>query len=310
MSAARVSIIIPAYQPRVEWLQVAVASALQQRAVDVEVVVVDDGSREEVEPLLAGFEPRRLRVVRVPHGGVSAARNAGLAAATGSHVRFLDADDVAEPGSTARLLALSQGVDGIGYGATAMCDEALRVHWVMRARQQGWAAIDGMLGRFHVRPQSLVLPRELLDVIGPWDTSLTVSEDWDYIQRALERAPVRGEQVIATFYRRHPQSATADVQAGLDAAELIVGRCFERHPEWRTPALKRRAAAMLAGRRARILLTHRGWHAAAPHVVRAARAHPGALLHEARTGMSALAESAGRRLRGHDERPVRAGRER
>lgn len=289
MTSALVTFVIPVYRPCAEWLCDAVASALGQRSVHVEVVVVDDGNEEPVEGVLARFDDRRLKVVRIEHGGVSAARNRGISVAAGTHLRFLDADDVAELDSTARLLTLTHRADGIGYGATAYCDAALNIGWVMRARQQGDVAIESMLGRFAVRAPSLVLPRWVVDAIGPWNTSLTVSEDWDYIQRALDHAPVRGEGAIATFYRRHPQSATADVGAGIAAARLVVERAFERRAEWRTPQLKRRAEAALAARAARVLSSNGSWLAAAPHVMRAARLDPGALAFEVRLGLPVLA---------------------
>ena len=64
-------------------------------------------------------------MIRVAPGGVSHARNAGVAAAGGDYIRFIDSDDVLEPGSCARLLALAGagGQPAIAYGATLNCDE-------------------------------------------------------------------------------------------------------------------------------------------------------------------------------------------
>ena len=120
------SIVVPVWESRLDWLRAAVSSALAQADVSVEVVVVDDGCAVPIRDVL-GISDARLRLLRVPHGGVSRARNAGLDVARGRFVRFLDADDVLERGSTARLRRLCGEDDSVvAYGATAMCDPELR----------------------------------------------------------------------------------------------------------------------------------------------------------------------------------------
>src|SRR5438874_1905489 len=115
-----VSFVMSARQPRRDWFEAAVNSALSQENCELELLVVDDGSPEPVERLLQGIDDPRLRVIRVDHGGISHARNAGIAEATGEHFRFIDADDVLEPGSTARLVRLAGEEPGgaVAYGAT------------------------------------------------------------------------------------------------------------------------------------------------------------------------------------------------
>ena len=96
-----VSLLMAAYAQRPAWLREAVSSALGQRDCSFELILIDDGSPEPVAELLAEFDDPRLRVLRVEHGGVSRARNAGIAAARGRYIRFLDSDDDSPPDSTA-----------------------------------------------------------------------------------------------------------------------------------------------------------------------------------------------------------------
>jgi glycosyltransferase involved in cell wall biosynthesis len=96
----RVSIVIPVYNAA-EFLGDALASALGQTHPDVEVIVVDDGSTDGSWEV-AGRHP--VRRERVAHGGGAAARNHGLALATGAFILFLDADDVISPDFVAELL--------------------------------------------------------------------------------------------------------------------------------------------------------------------------------------------------------------
>lgn len=88
------SIIVPTYQ-HADRVGDAVRSALGQ-TVPVEVIVVDDGSTDDTAAVLQGFG-EEIRVIVLPHGGPSQARNTGLDAARGEFVMFLDADDTIEP---------------------------------------------------------------------------------------------------------------------------------------------------------------------------------------------------------------------
>jgi succinoglycan biosynthesis protein ExoO len=85
---------MPVWRPRGEWFLDAVRSALAQRDCELELIVVDDGNAEPLDDLLAEVRDPALRLVRAPHGGPSAARNAGVEAAQGRLIRFVDADDV------------------------------------------------------------------------------------------------------------------------------------------------------------------------------------------------------------------------
>jgi glycosyltransferase involved in cell wall biosynthesis len=253
----RVSLIMPVWEPRPDWLEAAVRSALDSGSAALELVVVDDGCPAPVEELLRGVEDARLRVLRVEHGGPYSARNAGIEGSTGETIRFVDADDVLPAGSTDRLLQHVGGRDDVlGYGATLVCDEALRPVWKMTSRASGDARRDCVLGRFTVRLPSLLLPRRVVEAAGSWDVDFKVSGDWDYILRALDHAEVRGDTAVATLYRRHRGSVTGDIDAGQEGARRVVEGYLRRHPEDRTSSLGRRAEAMLAAKAARVNATH------------------------------------------------------
>lgn len=254
---------MPVWNPRRDWFVQAVDSVLAQQGCDVDLIVVDDGCPEPIDQLLANAGDGRLRVIRVEHGGESAARNTGIAAARAGHIRFVDADDVLAPDSTARLLALGGGRDDvIAYGATMFCDSELRPLWKMTSRVEGDARVDCLLGRFTVRHTSLLFPRAVVEATGEWNTGMTVSQDWDYVLRALEHARVTGDRDIASYYRKHTTSATADIDAGVQAARRIVRGYFERHPEQRHTRLQKRAEASLEASLARVYLTRGERHAA------------------------------------------------
>jgi glycosyltransferase involved in cell wall biosynthesis len=239
-----VSIVLCVWKPRLDWFRQAVASALDQRDCDLELIVVDDGSPEPVSQLLLDVEDPRLRVIRIDHGGLAHARNEGTRVARGRFLRFADADDVLERASTARLQRLA--ADGaIAYGSTLLCDEQLRPLGIKSSHLQGWIAEQCLLYRFDVRHMSMLFPRQVVDAVGEWETTLRQCQDWDFVLRALEQAPVRGEPDIATYYRRHGGSASANVAGALEYESRVVDRYFERHPEQAGTDLEREARAKL-----------------------------------------------------------------
>lgn len=92
VKAPLVTVIVPAYNAE-EYIEEALQSVLSQALWDLEVLVIDDGSTDSTAQLAEQFKDPRCRVIRKPNGGVSSARNAGLARASGKYISFLDADD-------------------------------------------------------------------------------------------------------------------------------------------------------------------------------------------------------------------------
>jgi glycosyltransferase involved in cell wall biosynthesis len=235
---------MPVWAPQPDWLRAAVASALAQTGCDVEVVVVDDGCEPPVAELLSDVVDDRMQIVRVAHGRVSRARNAGIDLARGSWLRFIDYDDVIVEDSTSHLLALADGDDRvITYGATAVCDEDLRPLSVVASDLQGHVARACLLGRFDTTIHSLLFPRRIVDEIGQWEPAIVVSQDWDYALRGFELAQVRGDRRLATYYRTHGGMNSRDVREGVNGYRMVVDRYFERHPDESGTALERHARA-------------------------------------------------------------------
>jgi len=118
----RVSVIIPTYN-RAATLGRAIDSALEQTIDDLEVVVVDDGSTDDTESVLAAYEDPRVRtIIHATNQGANVARNTGLEHVRGEYVAFLDSDDVWHPAKLERQLAALEARSSIWVGA--YCDTA------------------------------------------------------------------------------------------------------------------------------------------------------------------------------------------
>lgn len=101
-----VSVIIPVYNVK-EYLQRCIGSVLRQTYTDIEVILVDDGSTDGSGKLCdeLRLEDGRIRVIHKPNGGLSSARNAGIEAASGDWLTFVDSDDSLHPDSLRLLLS-------------------------------------------------------------------------------------------------------------------------------------------------------------------------------------------------------------
>ena len=105
---AKVSIIVPVYNVA-KYLARCLDSILAQTARDLEIICVNDGSTDASAAILADYAAKdpRIRVLTQPNGGLSAARNAGLDAATGDWVMFVDSDDWIPPDAVAAFLQVA-----------------------------------------------------------------------------------------------------------------------------------------------------------------------------------------------------------
>ena len=106
MESEKISVIIPVYKVE-KYLEKCVESVLAQTYSDLEIILVDDGSPDGCGRLCDGFAARdaRVRVIHKSNGGLSSARNAGLDAATGAYIGFVDSDDYIHPAMYEKLHA-------------------------------------------------------------------------------------------------------------------------------------------------------------------------------------------------------------
>src|SRR5882724_3024199 len=121
---ALVSIIIPAFDAE-RFIEAALASATGQTLRDIEIIVIDDVSRDATPAIVAAAAGRdpRIRLIRQQRNqGPSAARNAGIAAATGTWIALLDADDRYEPDRLELMIACADR-----HGADLVSDNLLLI---------------------------------------------------------------------------------------------------------------------------------------------------------------------------------------
>jgi glycosyltransferase involved in cell wall biosynthesis len=191
---------------------------------------------------------------------VSAARNAGIRASEGTYLRFIDADDYFPPDSTTALLDLINGSeDRIGVGATRWCDADLAPILDCPAGCPRHAAVPYLLLRCTPMIPSVLLPRSIIELAGPWDPAFRVCEDWDFLLRAFEHGDVAETHLPVTWYRNNESSASHDVADTWHGTVLGAERYFDRHPGQRGTALDRKVKSALDLTAAELEWSDRPW---------------------------------------------------
>ena len=182
-----VSVVVPTYN-RAELLRRALAGVLAQSYGNFELLVIDDGSTEDIEGVVQGLNDARLKYLRQPgNRGVAAARNRGLTEAAGSLIAFLDSDDEWTPDKLSGQIETLQRADprvGLVYsGLIEIGSDGVRTTWVPTERGDVWKA---MLERniVHFGASGVMIRRDVVDLIGGFDESLPAIEDYDYWTRA------------------------------------------------------------------------------------------------------------------------------
>jgi glycosyltransferase involved in cell wall biosynthesis len=168
-----------------------VDSVLAQSFTDFELIVVDDGSTDDTLDRLAAYGDR-LQIIRQDNRGASAARNAGIRRAAGSYIAFLDSDDLWRPEKLAAqmdLVSRDRSVK-ICYTEEIWIRRGRRVNPRKKhAKHSGWI-LEKMLPLCLVSPSSVLIAREVLDRVGPFDESLPACEDYDLWLRIGRLYPI------------------------------------------------------------------------------------------------------------------------
>lgn len=243
MTPARTSVVIPTYNSGPLVVE-AVESVLAQTHPAGEVIVVDDGSADDTAARLARFGPP-VRYVRTENGGVSAARNRGVAEAAGDLVAFLDADDVWHPRKLEYQVAALARRPDVGLLGTGLYD------WPGAHPAVGPPAAgdlvplraDDLVVRNSLVTSTVLARAAVLRAAGPFDRTLHGPEDHDLWIRVARRGPVANLRAALTGYRAAtPGSLSKDaarmeagmraILAKLEADGVFGGRPLLRRKAW------------------------------------------------------------------------------
>lgn len=226
-----VSVVVPTYN-RAGLIGETLERILAQSLPPLEVIVVDDGSTDDTEAVLARFGAR-IRVERIPNSGEIAARNHGIGLASGTLIAFCDSDDLWEVDHLARMVALWQAeprltaayanfriVQVSTWRERTKFDDAPEGYW-QALRQVGDEAgvfdqpiVDRLIRFMPFFVSALVAHAERFRALGAWDAGVNrwMSQDLATVFRLAEHPPLGVVLVPTVGIRKHPGNFSADVQ--------------------------------------------------------------------------------------------------
>lgn len=218
-----VAVVIPTYNHS-RFLAESIGSVMQQTVRATEIVVVDDGSSDHPEDVVAQFPG--VRFIRQENRGLAAARNTGLRAVRSDRVLFLDADDLLLPGAIETGLACfrSHPEAGFVYGAYRRIDPNGVPATAAIFTEIGADAFASFLKGNCIGMHATVLyDRERIIACGGFNEALPRCEDYDTYLRLSLRHPVACHPAVVADYRWHGGNMSADTGTMLKWALQVQG---------------------------------------------------------------------------------------
>lgn len=204
-AAPKVSVIIPTFN-RAHVLYYALKSVLEQTYQDFEIFVVDDASTDSTPELIKQFNDPRIHYIRFETNRKSAAaRNAGMEAARGKYIAFLDSDDEWRPTKLEKQVALMDSLGeewGCSYtGAYVNKVGGLTRHRVYNPRRSGFLVKDLLMQKMVIWTPTFMFRRSCLKEIGLMDEQLVRSQDVDFYIRLLEKYKIKAlDEPLVNIY--------------------------------------------------------------------------------------------------------------
>jgi GT2 family glycosyltransferase/predicted O-methyltransferase YrrM len=217
----RVSVIIPVYNGA-RYLAECVASVVSQTLPPVEVIIVDDASTDDTPSIIAALaaQDARIQAIRQPErGGAGAARNRGLAAASGDAIAFIDADDVWLPDKLRfqadHLKAYPNLKNGIIFSMMQRFISPDTPPDVRARLLDDPQPLDGYV------PGTMLAMRGVFEQVGMFDPSLPTGEFIDWLMRARRRGVPEAMIRLVGLRRRVHDANHTGTEAGRQYARLI-----------------------------------------------------------------------------------------
>lgn len=226
----QVSIIIPAYN-RADFVGLAIRSALNQIELDLEVIVVDDGSTDGTGEVVRGIQDPRLKYIYQANQGKGGAINRGAAESKGEYIGKLDSDDWYLEDS---IKGLARRLDetpklGVAAGGYHIVDQAGKQiqdvsPWITRPNLDVATWIQGC----PVLWQGALVRRSWFEKVGGVDPRISGPDDWDFgIRLALAGCPMTWVKSTIFNYRVHAGMSNRQVSRYNQEAVQILDHYFE-----------------------------------------------------------------------------------
>lgn len=222
-----VSVIIPTYN-RAHLIVEALESVFAQTYADFEVIVVDDGSTDDTEEILAPYRDR-IRYIKQENAGVSAARNHGIFEAKGEYIAFLDSDDIWFPEKLEKQMRFFENHPNCSFlcsdflRGTSLSDNPQPQH--SRFRSTSILRFEDFGEGNYVTTPSVLAKKAVFYKAGLFDSSIRVSEDYDLWIRIAHDFECWFDEEPLCFTRDHDGRTVFNLNKFTDSIKVYDLQC-------------------------------------------------------------------------------------
>lgn len=243
-----VSVIVPTYN-RVGLIGRAIESIVNQTYRDIEIVVVDDGSTDNTEEVIADISasaPRPIKYFKKPNGGCASARNKGTQLAAGDLIAFLDSDDLWMSDALESMVSalIKGGADFVYSPAYEAYPDRTEINYPSAAGRPDNFAVEHFM-ETNARNGALLFRKEVFAKVGMLDEGLRHNEDSDFVQRAAIRCKAAYCNIPTVKVCYHDTNKSANRVALLKAVLKSTEKILGENPEF-ARSLEDRAATRIA----------------------------------------------------------------
>lgn len=232
-----VSVIIPAYN-RAALIGESLESVYAQTYEPLEVIVVDDGSTDDLESALSPYLRQGLRLIRhETNKGAPTARNAGIAEAKGEFIAFLDSDDLWEPDKTKQQVRkiVESGPDtALVYSGIRKIDQDGKLLGFKNPVKKGSIYLDLLANNWIGSTSTALVRASALSRVGGFDATLRSRQDLDLWLRISREFTIDFVADPLVLYRVHTNRISSNVDSRIQGYESLLSKYFDdivRHPK-------------------------------------------------------------------------------
>ena len=225
----KVSVICIVYNSMV-YLPRTVASVLAQTLNDFELLIIDDGSSDNVVAWVSTLNDPRVKLISQANRGIPGARNTGIEHARGEYLAFLDGDDLWEPTKLEKQVACLEARPEVGLVHTAIRyvdANDQEVNQVLGVRGDGDVWREVVIQNPVRCGSSPLVRRECFETVGVFDPDLFFCDDWDMWIRIATRYHFTVINEPLTLYRQHGANMTKSYQAIMPNFKKVIERAFQ-----------------------------------------------------------------------------------
>lgn len=208
----KVSVVIPAYNA-MQYIEKTLNSVFQQTFTDYEILIINDGSKDNIIEWVNQIEDARVRLITQANQGLPGARNTGIKHAVGEYIAFLDADDLWESSKLEKQVRYLDRHPEVGLVSSRviLIDQEDQFLYDVGVPETERIPLEKLLvANLILCGSTPLVRRECFEASGVFDPYLRSAEDWDMWIRIAVRYPIAAILEPLVLYRQHTNNMSKD----------------------------------------------------------------------------------------------------